>query len=97
MRIQKAEYLEGYKIKLLFNDKKTKIVDLEKELWGPMYEPLKNIEYFKKVFVDSDHITIQWPNGADFSPDMLYEMGIEAKQNTKPLPSKHSETKIENL
>lgn len=85
MRIKKAEYLEGYKLKLLFNDNKTKVVDLTAELWGPMYEPLKNIEYFKKVFVDSDYITIQWPNGADFSPDMLYEMGIETKSRSKSL------------
>ncbi len=80
MRVKKTEYLERRKLKLLFNDNKTKIVDLEKELWGPMYEPLKNIEYFKKVAVDDDFITVQWPNGADFSPNFLYEIGVEVKK-----------------
>src|ERR1700733_9227485 len=75
MRVRKAEYLEGYKLRILFNNNKEKIVDLEKELYGPMYEPLKNVKYFKKVFVDSDFITVQWPNGEDFSPDVLYSMG----------------------
>jgi hypothetical protein len=41
MRVKKAEYLEGYKLRILFNNNKEKIVDLEKELYGPMYEPLK--------------------------------------------------------
>jgi hypothetical protein len=79
MRIRQAEYLEGHKLKLLFNDNKTKIVDLEKELWGPLYEPLKDVEYFKKVSVDDDFITIQWPNGADFSPNFLYRIGTEVR------------------
>lgn len=83
MRVKKAEYLDEYKIKLLFNDNKTKIVDLEKELYGQMFEPLKDIEYFKKVSVDQDAITIVWPNGTDFSPDLLYEIGVEVKKNSK--------------
>lgn len=79
MRIRKAEYLEGHKLKILFNNNKTKIVDLEKELLGPLYEPLKDVEYFKRVSVDEDFITIQWPNGADFSPNFLYKIGIESR------------------
>ena len=58
---------------------KRRLSIFKKELWGPMYEPLKDTDYFKQVFVDNDYITIQWPNGADFSPDRLYEMGKEVK------------------
>ena len=39
------------------------------------FEPLKNIEYFKKVKVDEEIETICWENGADFSPEYLYEIG----------------------
>lgn len=97
MRVKKVEYLDGYKIKLLFNDNKTKIVDLENELWGQMYEPLKNIEYFKKVSVDQDLITIVWPNGVDFSPNFLYEIGediTEIKKQSKTIskPTKQKST-----
>ena len=35
----------------------------------------KNIEYFKKVKVDEETETISWENGADFSPEFLYEIG----------------------
>jgi hypothetical protein len=85
MRIKKADYLNGYKLKILFSNNQEKIVDLEKELYGPIYEPLKDIKYFKKVFVDSDLITVQWPNGEDFSPNLLYEMGIEVKECQQPM------------
>lgn len=79
MRVKQVDYLKDYMIKLLFNDDQIKIVDLEDELWGSIYEPLKDINYFKQVTVDRDSITIQWPNGEDFSPDVLYELGVEEK------------------
>lgn len=83
MRIKKVEHLKGYELKLVFNDNKIKIVDLEGQLWGKMYEPLKDIEYFKQVSVDQDFITIVWPNGVDFSPDILYEMGKDMQELKK--------------
>lgn len=41
---------------------------------GPMYEPLKDIEFFKKVRVDKELRTVLWPNEFDICPDSLYEM-----------------------
>lgn len=90
MRIKKAKYLEGYKIQLLFNDNKTKIVDLEKivKQGKGMFLPLKKLDYFSQVTVDNDNISICWPNGADLCPDVLYEMGIEVNKT----PSKRKTT-----
>lgn len=39
-----------------------------------MYEPLKDIEFFKKVRVDKELGTVLWPNEFDICPDSLYEM-----------------------
>ena len=77
--VTKAEYLEGYKIKLTFNDKIVKIIDFEDRLKDAknMFLPLKNINYFKKV--KTDGTTIVWPNGLDLCPDVLYEKGTEVK------------------
>lgn len=66
-------YLKDYKLLLEFDDKKIKIVDLSSEIWGPIFEPLKDLNYFKKVKVKEG--TISWPNEADFCPDVLYKMG----------------------
>lgn len=83
-RIKKVEYLENYKLKICFSDNSIKIVNLEEWIRnGKGYLlPLKKTEYFKKVRVDDWQYTICWPNGADFCPDVLYEMGEEV-QNTK--------------
>jgi hypothetical protein len=70
-------YLEEYKLRLSFDDGVTKDVDLKDELYGEIFEPLKDVELFKQVAVNPDTNTIEWPNGADFAPEFLYEIGNE--------------------
>lgn len=82
-RVIEAEYFKDYKIIITFNNGVKKIVDMEQDLWGPMFEPLKDKKLFKQFRIDKDIHTIVWPNGADFSPDSLYEMG-------KPITKKAS-------
>ncbi|MCF8039891.1 MAG: DUF2442 domain-containing protein [Desulfohalobiaceae bacterium] len=48
-------------------------VDLSQELYGEMFEPLKNRETFAKVTVHPEFHTLCWPNGADIAPEFLYE------------------------
>ena len=70
-------HLRDYTLRLEFNDGAIKDVDLQDELWGEVFEPLKDVELFKRVAVNSDTSTIEWPNGADFAPEFLYEVGRE--------------------
>ena len=70
-------YIEEYKLDLTFSNNVSKIVDLKEKILlgkGPMYEPLKDIEFFKKVRVDKELGTVLWPNEFDIRPDLLYEM-----------------------
>ena len=67
----KAEYRGEYRIHVTFNDNSEKTIDFKDWLRGPIFEPLKNIEYFKRFFVDG--WTISWPNGADIAPETLFE------------------------
>jgi hypothetical protein len=87
MRVKKVQYLDGYRLKLLFSDKKTKIIDLSNlvKKGGFYFEPLRDIEFFKKVSLDDEKypLSICWPNDADICPDVLYEMGVEIK-SSKP-------------
>ncbi len=66
-----AEYRGGYRIHLMFSDESEKTVDFRPWLEGPVFEPLKDPDYFRKFFLDGG--TVAWPNGADIAPETLYE------------------------
>lgn len=72
-KIIQAEYIGGYVINLRFSDGIIGHVDLEDELYGEIFEPLKNISYFKRFSIHPEFHTLCWPNGADFAPEFLYE------------------------
>ena len=72
-----ATYLDGYRLRVRFDDGTTKSVDLHPHLDGPICEPLRDITYFKSFKVDHDLDTVVWENGADFAPEFLYEIGEE--------------------
>lgn len=69
-------YMSGYKLLLTFRDGVSKMIDLGPYLDGEVFEPLRDIEYFKTVRVNPDIDTIAWDNGADFAPEFLYEIGV---------------------
>jgi hypothetical protein len=48
-------------------------IDLQKELGGEVFEPLKDPAHFKRFTVHPECHTVTWPNGADFAPEFLYE------------------------
>lgn len=58
---------------LKFEDGTEGEVDLKASLRGPVFEPLKNLDYFSKVSVSPKLGTIVWPNGADIAPETLYD------------------------
>lgn len=75
--IKKATYVKDYKIMIEFDDKKTKVVDLQKALSnfnGPIFRPLKEINYFKSFRLSDGISTLEWANGADISPEFLYQI-----------------------
>lgn len=82
LHVTEATYIEAYKLRLTFDDGTVKDVDLQEELYGEVFEPLKDIEAFKQVTVNPDTNTIEWPNGADFAPEFLFELG----QEINPVP-----------
>jgi hypothetical protein len=72
-RIRSVEPLEGFVLRLSFDDGTVREVDLEAELWGPVFDPLRrDPQLFRAVRVDEELGTIVWPNGADMDPDVLH-------------------------
>ena len=76
LEVIKADYLDGYRVKLLFNNGETRIVDLSQSLNGSVFAPLKDLDFFKRFTIKFN--TIEWENGADFAPEYLYEIGVAA-------------------
>jgi hypothetical protein len=73
LEVSQAEYLGNYQIKLTFNNGEVKTVDLQNELNGNVYFPLRQLDYFKKFQLKYN--TIEWENGADYAPEYLYKIG----------------------
>jgi hypothetical protein len=76
IEVVKADYLDGYRLFLHFNNGETKTVDLSNSLNGTVFKPLKDIDYFKNFKVKFN--TVEWENGADFAPEYLYEIGTNS-------------------
>lgn len=72
--VTEARYVAGYVVWLRFRDGTTGEVDLARELYGTVFEPLKDVAYFRQVRLDPDSRTIVWPNGADIAPEYLHEL-----------------------
>lgn len=72
IEVVKAEYVDDYRIKLWFNNNVTKVVDLKSSLKGLVFEPLKDLDYFKKFSVKYN--TVEWENGVDFAPEYLLSL-----------------------
>jgi hypothetical protein len=71
--IVKAEHKNGYNIWVEFSNGDSGVINLEGVLWGPIFEPLKNLEQFKKFSISPVFRTIVWENGADIAPEALFK------------------------
>ena len=72
-KVVEVKPLEGYRLWLRFHDGTSGTVDLSAELWGPMFEPLKDKNLFAQATIDPELETVTWPNGADLAPEFLYQ------------------------
>lgn len=75
LEVTKAEYLEGYRLILWFNDGAVKLVDLTGYLHKAHLAPLKEsgrIRYFQ-----IDLGTIIWEDNIDIAPEYLYNIAVD--------------------
>jgi hypothetical protein len=81
--ITDVQYDSGFRLFLQFEDGMWRIADLKTYLDGEIFEPLKNQALFASARLNADIDTVVWDNGADMSPDFLYE--ISAPVDVPPL------------
>ena len=67
-----AQALSDWRIDVRFDDGTSGVISLADELFGPMFEPLRDPQYFAQLKIDEFGV-ICWPNGADLAPDALYD------------------------
>jgi hypothetical protein len=72
-QVKTARYIKDYTIHVLFADGAEGEVDLRDELYGEIFEPLKDKAFFSRVTVHPEFHTLCWPNGADVAPEFLYD------------------------
>ncbi len=75
--ITQARYIKNYQLWIQFNDATEKIVDLQKIILSDKrtcFLPLQNPTYFKKFRVNKKSDTVEWPNGVDIAPEILYAL-----------------------
>lgn len=80
VKLISAKYIKDYRIEVRFSDGLNSIIDLENELWGEIFEPLKDVKKFKNFSLNP--LTIEWENGADFSPEFLHDLAAKGNSAT---------------
>jgi hypothetical protein len=71
-KIKTVKPLADYQLEVFFADGSHGIISMKDRLFGPVFEPLKDKNFFDQAVVD-EFGAICWPNGADLAPDAVYE------------------------
>ena len=72
-RLVEARYIRDFVIWVKFSDGVEGEIDLASELYGPMFEPLRDVALFRKFILHPELHTLVWENGADFAPEFLHD------------------------
>lgn len=79
-----ATPLDGYEVHLRFADGLAADVDLSYLVGcGPVFEPLRDLDFFRELKINETGVTIEWPNEADIAPETLYDHVQRAVYETK--------------
>ena len=65
---------EAYRLQVTFNNGISGEIDLSNELWGEVFEPLKDPQLFRTACQHPELGTVTWANGADLAPEYLLEL-----------------------
>jgi hypothetical protein len=77
IRVTAVSHLHDHVLWLEFSDGLAGEVDLSADLKGPVFESLRDTRQFERVRLGTD--TVEWPNGADWSPENLHARVVAAQ------------------
>ena len=82
VRVKSVKPEDGYRLWVEFEDGAEGTIDLLADLWGPVFEPLKEVGFFRQVFID-EYGVICWPNGADLAPEVVHAEVVAASAGVR--------------
>ena len=85
IHVSAVKVVGPHSLELEFDNGVRKRVNLRRELYGPIFEPLRDPAYFAQAYLDPDSRTVTWPNKADFAPDFLYQLELEGEAEIMPM------------
>lgn len=72
-RVESFEIVSPYTLRVSFNDDTEQVINFEPVLAGELFGPLRDLNLFNQVRIDSEVHTLVWPNGSDFEPATLHD------------------------
>ncbi len=84
IKVSKIDWLGDHRLRFRFNDESVGEYDFAALVSepGPMVEPLRDPNYFRRVFLEFGAPT--WPNGFDIAPEWLHREIAAAGKLARP-------------
>jgi hypothetical protein len=82
-RVVAAQTRPPHVLIVCFDDGQIREIDMKGELWGTMFESLKDPGFFARVRVDEERGTVVWPNGVDLDPETLYDPSLRERREAE--------------
>ena len=71
--VLEARWVSGHTVWLRFRDGTAGEIDLAPAFHGPVFEALREVEFFRQFRIHPEFETLVWANGADFAPEFLHD------------------------
>ncbi len=86
-RVKTVQPLDDYMLRLTFADGAVKIFDVKPFLDRGIFAELRDTSLFRSVHISFD--TVEWSNGADLCPEMMYDEGVPIVES-ESIPSQET-------
>ena len=83
IHVASVEVVGNYRLRLTFEDGAEGELDLSGWRWRGVFAPLADPDYFRRVTLDAELGTIDWPNGADLAPETLHVWVVQGRTPTR--------------
>jgi hypothetical protein len=75
VKVLSVKSLPNWVLDIVFTNGTKCTISMKDRLFGPVFEPLRNPQFFAQATVD-EYGAVCWPNGADLAPDAIYENAL---------------------